>query len=71
LTDWHWDIKRSLGETDLPNSFIKYLLDQSFNAEIDPLVVDTGTGAVFGLIVVITFYLQFRKASNQRSSTNS
>ncbi len=24
LTDWHWEIKRELGETDLPASFITY-----------------------------------------------
>jgi hypothetical protein len=26
LTDWHWDIKRQLGEVNLPNSYIEYCL---------------------------------------------
>ena len=27
LTDWHWDVKRVLGETALPASWMKYYLD--------------------------------------------
>jgi Protein of Unknown function (DUF2784) len=27
-TDWHWRVKRLLGETDLPNSYVKYYLDR-------------------------------------------
>jgi hypothetical protein len=27
LTDWHWQIKAARGQTDIPNSYIKYLLD--------------------------------------------
>ena len=26
-TDWHWQVKRSLGETDLPNNYLTYLFD--------------------------------------------
>ncbi len=40
-TDWHWDIKRKLGETDLPSSYIKYYLDAITPFDWDPAVVDT------------------------------
>jgi len=26
-TDWHWDIKRAMGQTDLPNNYMTYLFD--------------------------------------------
>ena len=26
-TDWHWEVKRRLGETDLPNNYLTYLID--------------------------------------------
>jgi len=28
LTDWHWRVKEKLGETGLPDSFIKYMADK-------------------------------------------
>ena len=42
-TDWHWDVKRKLGETDLPISYIKYYADKLTGLEWDPFVVDTAT----------------------------
>jgi hypothetical protein len=53
LTDWHWDVKRALGETDLPNSFIKYLLDWVFQSDLNRKLVDTLT--VVGLILAVLF----------------
>ena len=26
-TDWHWQVKRALGQTDLPNNYMTYLFD--------------------------------------------
>ena len=51
LTDWHWRIKRSLGETALPASWIKHYLDRitgvDWNATVvDVLVVGVGLGAL-------------------------
>src|SRR5687767_2011561 len=28
ITDWQWDVKRKLGESNLPASFIKYYADK-------------------------------------------
>ena len=39
-TDWHWDVKRRLGETDLPASYVKYYLDAVTGLSWDVLVVD-------------------------------
>lgn len=45
LTDWHWDVKRALGETALPASWVKYYADRVTGLDWSPVVVD---GLVIG-----------------------
>lgn len=40
LTDWHWQVKRALGETGLPASWVKYHLDLVTGLEWSRAVVD-------------------------------
>ena len=40
LTDWHWQVKRALGETALPGSFVKYYLDRVTGVAWNPVLVD-------------------------------
>lgn len=47
-TDWHWDVKRRLGETGLPDSYIKYYLDGLTGVSWDPALVNAGV-LFFGL----------------------
>lgn len=59
-TDWHWQVKRALGETNLPNSYVKYYLDRLSGLSWDPLVVDvavlvSGVGAL-----VVSVWLNVR-----------
>ncbi len=51
LTDWHWDVKRSLGQTNLPNSYIKLMLDSLTGYNWSPDVVD--------IITFISFFSAF------------
>jgi hypothetical protein len=39
-TDLHWEVKRKLGETNLPNSYVKYYVDKLTGFTWDPLVVN-------------------------------
>lgn len=52
LTDWHWDVKRQLGELHLPNSYIKYHLDQLTGSDWQPFTVDVAT-LLFGLAALL------------------
>ena len=61
LTDWHWDVKRKLGETNLPASFVKYFLDEYTSLHISATNVDLITGISFGLVVLIAVYLNLIK----------
>lgn len=56
LTDWQWDIKRTLGEHDLPSSFIHYWV-QKAGWDIQPFTTDIVTGLIFLILVVISVYV--------------
>lgn len=60
ITDWQWDVKRQLGEKNLPNSFIKYYADKLSGADIDAAVVDTVTVVVFGIVAALSMVLNWR-----------
>ncbi len=50
-TDWHWQIKRKLGQYDMPPSYVKYLADSYTGMNFDPELIDivTGTGLTLAL----------------------
>jgi hypothetical protein len=55
LTDWHFRILERLGKTDLPNSYMKYLIDRLTGLDIDTGLVDSVT--LFGLITALVVSL--------------
>jgi hypothetical protein len=59
LTDWHWNVKRKLGETDLPNSFIKYAVDRISGSDLNTNTVDGWTLGIFMLVIAVTVYVNF------------
>jgi hypothetical protein len=67
LTDLHWNIKISLGQTDLPNSYIKYLVDYYFNLDSDPILIDCITAISFFIALIISTYLNFFLKSTSSS----
>jgi hypothetical protein len=54
LTDWHWSVKRQLGEYALPPSYIQYILHNKLGFNFPDFWVDVGTGTVFVLLLLIT-----------------
>ena len=60
VTDWHWDVKRLRGETDLPPSYIDYSL-QKIGVHLPPERADQIVMVVFGVIVVLTLALWVRE----------
>ena len=38
-TDWHWRVKEELGETDLPDTYVKYYLDRLTGLDWRPPLV--------------------------------
>lgn len=60
LTDWQWSVKAKLGETGLPNSFIKYFADDITGKDFDAAMVDSVTAIVFLAIILITAVIRIR-----------
>ena len=64
LTDWHWRVKRQLGEFDLPNSFVHYLFEKG-HISMEPVITDYLTVISFVIATFLSLYLKFfRKEQN-------
>lgn len=71
LTDWHWDVKRALGETGLPASWVKYYLDRLTGADwdsgvVEVLVIGSGIGA-FAVSLALNLRDSLRRRATDRS----
>ena len=62
LTDWQWDIKRQLGERNLPSSFTEYVGEKLTGLDLNKTYVDivTAAGLAFGVIMAVIKYVQSR-----------
>lgn len=60
-TDWHWDVKRHLGERNLPSSYIKYYADYLTGTNWDPLIIDLGTAAIGISAFLLSVYFNLRE----------
>ena len=63
LTDWHWDVKRQLGMTDLPKSFIHFLFEKC-GIEMESVIVDWITAISFITVTIITVIIWIMESRN-------
>lgn len=63
LTDWHWNVKEKLGETDLPNSFVKYFADKISGTDVSVSLVDNITLGCLLFAIVAAIYVNFIRKS--------
>lgn len=61
ITDWQWKVKEKLGESNLPNSFIKYYGDKVTGSNIDAAFIDTVTAVSFAVVALLSLFLNFKK----------
>jgi hypothetical protein len=66
-TDWHWQVKRALGETDLPYSYVKYYVDWLTRSEWDPLMVDAAVLALGLLALILSLWTNWMDAHGHRT----
>ncbi|MEX0601222.1 MAG: DUF2784 domain-containing protein [Rhodothermales bacterium] len=68
-TDWHWEVKRRLGETDLPASYVKYYLDLATGISWDAAFVNAGVLALglaaFAASVYVNLVAERRRRDEQ------
>ena len=68
FTDWHWSVLRRLGETDLPASYIQYLIIRLFGLRIDAGIVDAAVVAGFFLSLVMSTVLNLRDRQRRKAA---
>lgn len=59
-TDWHWDVKRSLGESNLPASWVKYYADWITGYDWQPALIDSIVAVAAGAALLLSIGLNAR-----------
>ena len=59
ITEWQWQVKTKLGETNLPASFIKYYADKLAGRSFNPSFINTVTAVCFAAAALISIYVNF------------
>ncbi|NGP87637.1 DUF2784 domain-containing protein [Fodinibius halophilus] len=59
-THWHWQVRQKLGYTDMPNSYIKFLIDELLGIKVSANVVDMWTGILFVAVLVVSVYVNWK-----------
>jgi hypothetical protein len=69
-TDWHWQVRYALGHTDMPNSYIKFLIDTVTGWDANANAVDAVT--VISLVVVtgLSVYMNLRDLRQAKPDRN-
>ncbi len=62
ITEMHWRVLEKLGKTDVPNSYLKYLLDTATGLNWNADLVDTAAGVgivlALGASIWVNFFLK-------------
>jgi len=61
LTDWHFRVLEHLGKTDLPNSYMRYLIRRLFHIDFPASLVDHVTLIAFLTAVALSLYVNLRR----------
>ncbi|HIA10808.1 MAG TPA: DUF2784 family protein [Flavobacteriales bacterium] len=66
LTDWHWQVLQKMGNNNLPNSYVKYLIDRIFGTDISATGVDIWVAGLFltALILSIVVNIKTKRIEN-------
>jgi hypothetical protein len=66
LTEWHFNILIRMGEHNLPDSYIKYLIDRITGMDINASIVDKITFYSFLAALSISIFLNIRDLRAKR-----
>jgi hypothetical protein len=65
-TDWHWEVKRALGERQLPASWIKYYADNITGMNLDATTIDVLVGVLGFAALTLSIALNIRDYVSKR-----
>ena len=58
LTDWQWQVKRTLGKAPVSGGFIQYLVDAA-GLQVAPSLVNAAVGWTFAVVFVLSLVVNF------------
>jgi len=67
LTDLHWYVRAKLGKTDMPPSYIKFVIDYFTGWDVNPQVVDLAAAVSLGIAFCLAVYLGVRSPRNKKN----
>lgn len=62
-TDWHWQVRRELGYTGMPNSYIKFLIYELTGLDFSAPLVDAVTAVCFFLALAVSVFVNAKEKS--------
>lgn len=65
-TDWHWAVRRRMGDLELPRSYLKYLWDRSTGLDANPTLVDGIALVAFLAAILCSVYSNWRDWQRSR-----
>jgi hypothetical protein len=60
FTDWHFRVLEKMGETNLPVSYIEYIVERFLPVDVNPQLVDIFTAGLFFAALIISIVLNCR-----------
>lgn len=60
LTDWHYRVLNKLGHADLPNSYIKYLVERVAGLDLNARIIDKTTFIAWLVALIISLVLNLK-----------
>lgn len=60
LTDWHWQVREARGDTDLPFSYLKFLVDELTGLDVNAGLLDTTAVVLLAVVVPLSVALNIR-----------
>lgn len=68
LTDWHYDVLYQMGTTDLPNSYIAFLIETLTGWVPNATLVNTATLVLTLLALVCSVLVNFTRLNKEKSN---
>lgn len=67
LTDWHWHVREARGDTDLPHSYLKFLVDELTGLDINARFLDATAVVSLAVVVPLSVTLNIRDFRSRMS----
>ncbi len=66
-TEWHYQVRTHLGDTDMPYSYIKFILDSLTGLDFNAKFIDMCTLIFFLIALTASIYLNIKDWKNKKS----